>query len=104
MPSRDLSVSPDHGIWLDGKLACARHLTDGSSVVQDMRCPSVEYYYIELEAHAVFLASGLYTESYVDNPCRGLFLNGRQPRLSYPALSARPRAREDGVRPHRRTA
>ena len=37
MPHRDLLVSPDHAIFVDGKLICARQLMNGTTIRQETR-------------------------------------------------------------------
>ncbi|WP_419729570.1 Hint domain-containing protein [Lichenicola sp.] len=65
LPVRDLVVSPDHAIWIDGKLIPARMLVNGRSIVQD-QVAEVTYYHVGLESHDLLLAEGLQVESYLD--------------------------------------
>lgn len=76
MPARDLLVSPDHAIFVDGVLVQAKSLVNGGSIVQDDSFQRVHYYHVELEHHAVLLAEGLPAESYLDCGNRGSFENG----------------------------
>ena len=76
VPCRDLLVSPDHGIFVDAKLICARQLVNGTTIVREAGLASVEYFHVELEAHAILLAEGLPAESYLDTGNRGFFRNG----------------------------
>jgi len=64
-PSRDLVVSPDHAIWIDGKLIPARLLLNGRTIVQE-HCEEVEYFHLALDRHDLLLAEGLQVESYLD--------------------------------------
>jgi hypothetical protein len=59
MPHTDLLVSPDHGVFVDGKLICARQLINGTTIRQEEDYTSVEYFHVELESHAILLAEGL---------------------------------------------
>jgi hypothetical protein len=86
VPHRDLLVSPDHGILIDGKLICARQLVNGATILRDMRRTVVEYYHIELAAHAILLAEGLPAESYIDTGNRGFFENADAPMILHPDL------------------
>ena len=65
LPWRDLVVSPDHAIWVDGKLIPARLLVNGVTIVQERR-EEVEYFHIALDRHDLLLAEGLQVESYLD--------------------------------------
>ncbi|MDA8248509.1 MAG: Hint domain-containing protein, partial [Rhodospirillales bacterium] len=71
-PLRDLLVSPDHAIFLDGVLIQAQALRNGATVVQDFPA-RVTYCHIELDHHALLCAEGLPAESYLDTGNRALF-------------------------------
>lgn len=75
VPARDLRVSPDHGILLDGHLVPAGLLVNGSSIVQETWCPEVTYWHVELPAHGLLVSDGAVTESYLDNGNRHNFDN-----------------------------
>ena len=86
VPCRDLFVSPDHAILLDGVLILARQLVNGVSIVRDMQCQAVTYYHVELETHDILLAEALPAESYLDTGNRGLFENGGVPLILHPDM------------------
>ncbi|EAQ74087.1 hypothetical protein WH5701_12273 [Synechococcus sp. WH 5701] len=72
LPCRDLYVSPDHAVLVDGHLLHASVLVNGHSIVQttnkDWRDRDLlTYLNVELEVHAVIKAEGLDVESYIDN-------------------------------------
>jgi Hint domain len=90
VPVRDLLVSPDHGVLVDGMLICARQLVNGMTVVQDLGFRSIEYVHVELDAHGILLAEGLPAESYLDTGNRGFFSNAAGPLVLHPDLSAPP--------------
>jgi Ca2+-binding RTX toxin-like protein len=75
MPARDLRVSPDHAIEVDGYLIPAKHLVNGTSIVQEAWCQRVSYFHLELEAHGLLLSDGLWTESYLEDGNRHVFNN-----------------------------
>ena len=74
-PVRDLVVSPDHCLFVDGKLIPAKRWSNGTSIVQELSRRSVMYYHVELDRHAVLLAEGLPAESYLDTGNRAFFAN-----------------------------
>jgi hypothetical protein len=76
IPSRDLIVSPGHGIYLDGVFVPAWRLVNGVSITQAKRVESVSYFHIELADHAVIFAEDCPVESFLDDGCRRQFANG----------------------------
>jgi hypothetical protein len=75
LPRRDLVVSPDHAIYLEGHLIPAKALINGFSIRQLNR-RKVTYYHIELPEHAVLFAEGAAAESYLETGNRAAFENG----------------------------
>ena len=84
LPRRDLLVSPAHGIYVDGKLVPANLLINHMTIVQDMDAASVSYHHIELERHALILAEGLTSESYLDTGNRAYFDNAGLAYVAHP--------------------
>ena len=74
-PSRDLFLSPDHAVYVEGVLIPIKYLINGTTIVQEPR-DQVTYWHVELEQHGVILAEGLACESYLDTNSRGAFSNG----------------------------
>jgi hypothetical protein len=87
MPHSDLLVSPDHALFVDGKLICARQLVNGTTIRVETGWTAVEYFHVELDEHAILLAEGLPAESYLDTGNRGFFANSQAPRLLHPDLT-----------------
>jgi len=77
VPCRDLRVSPEHAIFLDGRLVPARLLVNGDTIVQESWCREVTYYHLELEAHGLLISNGATSESYFDDGNRALFDNAK---------------------------
>ncbi|MGO9700164.1 MAG: Hint domain-containing protein [Xanthobacteraceae bacterium] len=84
VPKRDLWISPNHAMYLDGVLIEAKDLVNGVSIVQAESAESVEYYHVELDSHDVLIAEGALAESYIDDDNRLLFHNAHEYREKYP--------------------
>ena len=87
-PRRDLWLSPDHAVAVDGVLIPVARLVNGRSVAQ-VRTRNVEYWHVELDAHDVILAEGLAAESYLDTGNRNSFVNAGAFLAAHPDFSAR---------------
>ncbi|MCW3474787.1 Hint domain-containing protein [Limobrevibacterium gyesilva] len=75
MPQRDLLLSPDHSVYVDGALVPIRYLVNGATISQEC-VDHITYFHVELPAHDVILAEGLPSESYLDTGNRAAFANG----------------------------
>ena len=101
-PARDLLVSANHAIRLEGVLVPAGNLLDGVRVVREAGCPA-RYHHIATAEHGVVVAEGLAVETfcplgavpYADAPR----VAGALPRLEQGAALRRLRARVGLVAP-----
>ncbi len=73
-PVRDLFVSEDHGLFLDGVLIQAGLLVNGETIVRERR-DRVIFWHVELDRHGILLAENASAESYVDTGNRRQFGN-----------------------------
>jgi hypothetical protein len=71
-PHRDLWLSPDHAVCVDGALIPVRYLVNGTTITE-VACDAVTYWHVELETHAVLFAEGLAAESYLGAGNRAAF-------------------------------
>jgi hypothetical protein len=83
MPARELWLSPDHAVFVDGVLIPVRYLVNGRSIAQ-VPMETVTYWHVELPSHDVVLAEGLPCESYLDTGNRSAFANGGAMAMLHP--------------------
>ena len=76
-PHRDLYLSPDHAIHVDGMLVPVRYLENATTIRRERR-DSVTYYHVELARHDILLSDGLGSESYLDTGNRDDFVRLRR--------------------------
>ncbi len=78
IPHRDLTVTSDHAMYVDGVLCHAGALINGHSIgrvpLSEMG-QGVKVYHIETEGHEIIMANGAPAETFVDNVSRRAFDN-----------------------------
>ncbi len=87
LPARDLHLSPDHAVYIYGKLIPIRALINWSTIVQEP-ARQVTYYHVELPRHDIILAEQLPTESYLDLGNRAAFENDSGAVMLHPDFAA----------------
>jgi hypothetical protein len=88
VPERDLYLSPDHAVFVDGVLIPVKYLINGGTIARVQRA-EVAYHHVELAKHDVLLAEGLAVESYLDTGDRSAFDNGGNVVVLHPNFAAR---------------
>ena len=79
-PERDLLVSPEHCLIIDGLCIPAKLLVNGGSIISERDASPFTYYHVELEKHGILLAENAPAESYLDTGNRSSFDNADMPR------------------------
>ncbi|WP_050531424.1 Hint domain-containing protein [Pseudaestuariivita atlantica] len=98
VPSRDLYVSPNHAIELDGRLYDAHALINGRSIYQVVDAgKSLTYYHVETAAHELILAENCPAETFLDYATRDNFINGGE-RIDAPIIDEMPLPRVSAKR------
>ncbi len=94
VPRRDLMVSPQHALYLEGVLIPAVALVNGDGIAQCTDVAEVAYFHIELETHDVIFAEGAAAETFIDDGSRLMFANAAEFGRLYPgaARAATPRS------------
>lgn len=85
LPVRDLLVSPDHALFVDGLLVQAGALVNGTSIVREHNVPTTyTYYHVEVDDHSLILAENVPAETFIDNVDRLAFDNWDEHEALYP--------------------
>jgi hypothetical protein len=96
MPHRDLLISPDHAVLVDGNLIPVRYLINGATITQE-KVDEITYWHVELTRHAVLLAEGLPCESYLDTGNRASFGNAASVQQPFAAKAQPASVADDDV-------
>ena len=90
IPARDLLLSPEHCIFVDGKLVPVRLLVNNMTIVQERQTGRVHYFHVEMPRHSLLVAEGLPAESYLDTGNRAFFSNAGLALLLHPEFHVNP--------------
>ncbi|GAN68759.1 Hint domain-containing protein [Acetobacter orleanensis] len=73
VPNKDLLITSEHCLYFDGQFVPVRMLVNGRTIAYDQSMRSYTYYHVETAQHAVIMADGALTESYLDTGNRSSF-------------------------------
>ncbi len=85
-PTRDLLLSPEHCLIIDGGCIPVKLLVNGASIAREHSAKPFTYYHLELARHGIIFAEGAASESYLDTGNRATFDNADSPRLLHPTF------------------
>ena len=83
LPTRDLKVSPQHAMMIDGVMVPAGALVNGVTILRDSPVADVTYFHVELDGHEAIFAEGAATETFIDHNSRAIFDNADEYSLLY---------------------
>ncbi|GBR18309.1 Hint domain-containing protein [Asaia spathodeae] len=72
-PLRDLYVTSEHCLHIDGRFIPARMLVNGQTICYDRSQSSYDFFHFETRHHSIVIAEGVLSESYLDTGNRALF-------------------------------
>lgn len=98
-PVRDLRVSPQHAMLVDGVMVPAASLVNSVTILREAAPADIQYFHIELDGHEAVFAEGAPAETFVDANSRAMFDNADEYALLYgttetAATLAAPRVEE----------
>ena len=96
LPLRDLVVTADHALMIDGLMVTAGALVNGTSITAETDLPErITVYHVETEDHDIILAEGAPAETFIDYTGRRAFDNYAE----YVALYGEDRALSENPAP-----
>ncbi|UYH51070.1 Hint domain-containing protein [Candidatus Kirkpatrickella diaphorinae] len=78
VPHRDLLVTSEHAIFLEGHFIPVRMLVNGRTISYDRSIEAYDYYHFETAQHSIVHVSGAATETFLDNGMRDQFAEQNQ--------------------------
>jgi len=66
VPHKDMLVTAEHCLYLNGAFVPVRMLTNGKTIFYDMSRTHYSYYHVETAEHSIIWADGVPTESFLD--------------------------------------
>ncbi len=78
VPYKDMFITPEHCLYIDGKFIPARMLVNNHSIYYDYSKSKYTYYHLELEEHGVINADGALSESFLNTNNHQNFYNPKK--------------------------
>ncbi|GBQ09601.1 Hint domain-containing protein [Swaminathania salitolerans] len=101
VPYRDLRVTAEHCMALDGVLVPVRMLVNGRTIRYDTELLEYRYFHLRMETHALVLANGVLTETFLEEGHRSVTTQNARPGPIRPVLPIETgRARVEPIHRH----
>ncbi|GBR45908.1 Hint domain-containing protein [Neokomagataea thailandica] len=78
VPFKDMLITAEHCLFFNGNFVPVRMLVNNHSIFYDRSITSYTFYHVEMENHAIIIADGVLTESYLDTGNINRFHEGVQ--------------------------
>lgn len=87
VPSKDLLVTPEHCLYLEGGFIPVRMLVNNRSIFYDKKITEYRFYHFKTEKHSIVRANNLLTETFLDTGNHDGFFSNMESAPGIPNIS-----------------